>query len=86
MYGKLMVMHSFIHSSIHSFISCRYVAKDEKQKQEARMAEMQAEACNWPQAVQLRLTALGMPPLSRIGIAGNLLHSNTFILKSGTSC
>lgn len=37
------------------------------------MAEMQAEACNWPQAVQLRLTALGMPPLSRVGIAGILL-------------
>lgn len=49
---------------------CRYIAKDEKQKQDARIAELQAEACNWPQAVQLRLTALGMPPLSRVGAAG----------------
>lgn len=49
---------------------CRYIAKDEKQKQDARIAEMQAEACNWPQAVKLRLTALGMPPLSRVGAAG----------------
>ena len=48
----------------------RYIAKDEKQKQDARIAEMQAEACNWPQAVRLRLTALGMPPLSRVGAAG----------------
>ncbi|KAK9864323.1 hypothetical protein WJX84_004839 [Apatococcus fuscideae] len=47
----------------------RYIAKDEKQKQDARIAEMQAEACNWPQAVKLRLTALGMPPLSRVGAA-----------------
>ena len=49
---------------------CRFVAKDEKDKQDKRITEMQAEACNWPQAVQAQLTALGMPPISRIGLAG----------------